>query len=184
MNNNIKDKRYRIDFFQNNPDYIQNSNIQLCNEDNKYLKLYNTPNYTKKQNSYKMTSHILPSPFIELFFSNQNIQNIQNQIRHQVYLRTNNSIIINEQDFTQIGLVMENIFMQSSNNPTDKSLFKNEIERLNIQVINKCSDIILTNIKGQSAFIKKITSDIIPLENPEFTSIKGSKITKAYSPWT
>lgn len=180
------DSRYRPDIYTSNSGFIQQDKLKLNEDNDKYGKLFG---YTEKQlnktsfDSYTFSSHIEPTQFLKYYFSNKNIKNLQNQIRYQVYLKSNKRFIIEEQNIETVGIIMESMYLQYSLRPTKECEYKKEIERLNNLVINYSIDNIISAIEMQNAYIKKITKDVIPLPAGEYTTKKGSYITKTYKPF-
>lgn len=53
-----------------------------------------------------------PSPLSTLFFSPQNMNSIQTELRFRVYKRT--GVVINNQDETTLKVIMRGIFLQEA----------------------------------------------------------------------
>ena len=79
------------------------------------------------------------------FFSNSNLQIIQNAIRHNIWLRSNKQFVIGNQSETQLEIVMRSIYLQYSKNQDNN--IKEQILRLNELVLKHCIHNILSNIK-------------------------------------
>lgn len=180
------DARYRSDIYTSTSGYQQQDILNMNKDNDKYGEIFE---YTEKQlnkksfDSYTFSSHIEPSLFLNYYFSKQNIKNIQNQIRYNVYLKSNKRFIIDEQNVETVGIIMESMYLQYSIKPAQECKFKKEIERLNNLVLNYSVDNIITAVEMQNAYINKVTKDIIPMEPGEYTSKKGSYITKTYKPF-
>lgn len=180
---NFQDFRYRSDIYSTQDGYLP-TDIEQYNENDKYSNMFSSsmPKLNKTEfNSYSPSINIEITKFIKLYFSNQNIQNLQNQIRYEVYNKSNKRFIINEQKVEQIGIIMESMYYQYSSKPMHECQFKHEIERLNQLVINYAVSEILSAIELQNAYIKKITSDVIPLDNGVISNKKGNYL-KTYNP--
>ena len=92
----------RIDILDNTPVkpfYLTN--------DNNNLKYY-------KKNSLKgiQTKSILS----DAYFSKDNINQIQNMLRYNVYVRSNKEYIVDRQSDTQLLIIMRSIYLQNSKN--------------------------------------------------------------------
>lgn len=191
-----KDKRYRTDFFMVPHDYLLQEQIQqnpdiAINTANKYNYINNTTNITGfrptrnnievyKTYQYKCSSTM--TPFMKLFFSKENMINIQNELKYEIYLKSGSRFIINPQDPQELGIIMESMYYQYSSRPIEICLFKQEISRMNKIVLNYCIQNVLTAIEMQNGYLKKITDDITGIDIGEYTSKKGLKITKTYTP--
>ena len=79
------------------------------------------------------------------FFSNQNIQIVQNAIRYQVWIQSNKKNHISNQSETEVQKVMRSIYLQYARNLPDK--ISQQIEELNSKVVNYCVPIIMSNIQ-------------------------------------
>ncbi len=187
-----KDHRYRPDIFASYSGYQEQKEFKLIPENDKYGSSKSALNkyaeksrlYKSQFTSYEPSSHIVKNKFIKLYFSEQNINNIQNQLRYNVYVKSNKRFIIEPQNIDELGLIMESMYYQYSSKPCDSqtSKYKEEINRLNSLVLNYAVDTVLSSIEMQNAYIKKITNDVIPMDNGQFTNIKGTKIVKSYNP--
>jgi len=185
----FKDKRYRNDFYTTNKDYPNQDVIVQYPELDKYqnteLNIYTKRRIGLTKNelsSYKILSNIEHTKFSNLFFSNANIQILQNELRYRVYMRSSQRHIIEEQNIAELGEVMEHMYLNYSSNPREECLFKKEIERLNELVLNYCVPRVISSIEMQSAYIKRITTERIPLGGGEYTSKKGTYIVKQINP--
>ena len=185
---NFEDKRYRSDFYSNLGDIPQQTVIQYPELD--IYKQTEFSIYTKNRvglhkneiKKYKLLAHVQDTEFSNLFFSSQNIQIIQNELRYRVYINSNKRHIIDEQDIKYLGGIMESIYLNYSKNPSKSCDFKQEITRLNNLVLNYCVPQVISNIEMNNTFMKKITSDIYRQDNPQFTSSKGSYLSKMLNP--
>ena len=76
------------------------------------------------------------TPLSQVFFSQENIQIIQNGIRSGVYKRSNGQYVIGDQDCDSIKIIMRSVFLQySANKP---SSIPEQIIELNNIVLNYC----------------------------------------------
>lgn len=184
----FKDKRYRPDFYTKNSEFGEQVIVQypeLNSVKNSPLNKYAKDRFSISRHEltdYSMISHVQESEFTRLFFSKSNIQIIQNELRYRVYLSSNARHIIEEQDLTHLGPIMENIYLNYSYNPNERCKYKAEITRLNDLVLNVCVPMVISAVEMQLGYIKKISSDVIPMPAGEYTSKKGTKITRMINP--
>jgi len=122
----------------------------------------------------------------ELFFSKQNIQNIQNIIRFLVHKETN--YVVDNQSYTELLIIMRAIFLEYSSHPpyvTDdmsdnekQKLFKkytNEVDRLNQIVINGIVPRIISQMQQYIDYLKDASTQPIQMERPKNESIAGQR---------
>ncbi len=190
-----KDRRYRSDFFNVHDAYPAQEKILLnpdipSNKDPVYNYVNSTSKITNHKNTraienyeiydYKCSSTM--SPFMRVFFSRQNMTILQNQLKYQVFLKSDNKYIIDKQDPQELGTIMESMYYQYSSRPIEECLFKNEIERLNGIVLNYSVSNVIIGIRAQNGYLKKITDNITGMDIGISTTRKGLKISKTYTP--
>ena len=74
------------------------------------------------------------TPLSNLFFSKENIDNIQNGLRAGVFKRSNGQYTIGVQDCDVLKIVMRSTFLQYSANQTTN--IKEQVDQLNQMVLN------------------------------------------------
>lgn len=108
-----------------------------------------------------------------LFFSVDNIKNIQNQIRYNVYKSSKKKHIIGIQNYGEIEIIMRGVYLQYS--PNLKSLYTKQIEYLNNIVIKWCIPKIIGEILQYNKYIDDIQSMPVPINRPVNMSNTGMK---------
>lgn len=114
------------------------------------------------------------SPLSCAFFSIENIENLQNAIRHGVYKESNGEYIIGKQSQEELQIIMRSVFLQHSKNLPFN--IKGQIYNLNNIVINDCIPTILINVRQYKGYIKDASSIAVPLARSANVSIKGSNV--------
>ena len=109
----------------------------------------------------------------QAFFSNRNIQIVQNAIRYQVWIQSNKKHQISNQSETEIQIVMRSIYLQYARNLPDK--IRQQIEELNTKVVNYCVPIIMSNIQQYRQYRNDVSSLPVPQAHPQQVSSAGSK---------
>lgn len=133
----------------------------------------------KKESTYSKSALlgiIENTPFSDLFFSKENIENLQNLLRYTVYIKSNKKHVISKQNETELVIVMRAIFLQNSNNPTNPKDFENSINILNNLVVKEILPNLISNIEQYYGYLAVISSDnrrIVRL--PTNTSTAGNK---------
>jgi hypothetical protein len=108
----------------------------------------------------------------DLFFSEHNIEILQDGIRYSVYKQNNN--VIGLQSTTELQIIMRSIYLQYSRNlPTD---VVSQVKELNTMVLNYAVPRVLSEFHQYINYTKDITYLPIPLERSKNTSSKGTKV--------
>jgi hypothetical protein len=139
---------FHISFLENDDKFIQQSLKQLQ---------YTNCNYIKNME--------------ETFFSKENIEIIQNDIRERIYKISN--YIIPKQNEHHIREIMLGIYNDQSNFLPYK--FKEQLERLNKIIVEFCEPFILSQINANKKYIEFIEKprEFPPL--PESISVAGKR---------
>ena len=103
----------------------------------------------------------------EIFFSEANIDIIQQTIRFQIFKR--NDKIISRQSENELIIVMRSIFLQyGDSGPTDDEVVQENIKKLNTRVIAYCVNNISNQLEQHDLYIDNINNLPIPLDNPAY----------------
>jgi hypothetical protein len=104
------------------------------------------------------------SPLSMAFFSNKNINILQNGIRAGVYEKTNQRHIIDKQDIDQLKIIMKSIYLEhATHNPTN---ITEQITKLNTIVLNYCIEQVYIELISYLKYINDITTMQIPMDRP------------------
>jgi len=110
------------------------------------------------------------------FFSEQNIQIIQNGIRAGVYEMSNGQYTIGNQDCDTIKIVMRSVFLQNSSNLNN--LITEQIYALNQLVLNYCINETYGAAQSYKKYLHDVSNLAVPMSNPIMTSHKDNKTHK------
>lgn len=114
------------------------------------------------------------------FFSDINIESIQQTLRNRVAEKSNGKYAIGPQSKVQLEIIMRSIFLQyAKNQPT---AIAEQIQELNEKVLDYSVKNVISNIKQHIGFQKKIEGDLHYMEHPKNMSQAGSK-TLMYNPF-
>lgn len=104
----------------------------------------------------------------DLFFSEVNINVLQDTIRYKVYKNTNK--VISKQGENELYIIMRSIMLQFSNFNVGFSEVKDEIKRLNEMVIKYAVDNVSSNVKQHMGYIDDISNLPTPMDRPSFSN--------------
>ena len=100
----------------------------------------------------------------QIFFSQQNIQIIQNGIRAGVYHKSNGQYTIGQQDCDSLKIIMRSVFLQySANQPNNIS---QQIKELNKIVLNYCIQQVYSEAQGYMKYIDDASTLVVPIAHP------------------
>lgn len=114
------------------------------------------------------------NPLSSIFFSQQNIDALQEAIRYQVYLKSNKQHIIDKQSETELFIIMRGYYLQYGKHIPYGVL--DQVKELNQRVIDYCVPKILNEIAIYTHYKRDIQQLPIPMERGEFSSSKGTKV--------
>lgn len=128
------------------------------------------------QTNYTDTIHHIhqKNPVNYLFFSKENVKNIQNQIRYQVYKQK--KIVIDKQSETDLLTIMRGIYLEHSKNR--KTDYKSQIKELNDYVLDYVltgPNNIFTRIDERIAYLRDISVPYTVMPPPQDVNIRGTK---------
>lgn len=113
------------------------------------------------------------------FFSEQNIQIIQNGIRAGIYKMSNGQYVIGPQDCDSLKIIMRSVFLQyAANQPTNIS---NQISELNKIVLNYCIQQVYSEAQGYMKYIDDASTLVVPIAHPVMASQNDRQLE--LKPW-
>ena len=104
------------------------------------------------------------TPLSLAFFSQQNIQAIQNGIRAGVYNRSNGQYIIGPQDCDSLKIIMRSVFLQNSANQPDH--YQSQIISLNKIVLDYCIQQVYSEAQGYMKYVNDVSTLVVPIAHP------------------
>ena len=141
------------------------------NETTKPYDLYSGSSQQQDTNVSIISNIIVPNAVARTFFSNDNVERIQNKIIDDVFKASSKQV--SKQSYQELQIIMKSIYLQYSRNlDTD---IEGQVVKLNKYVIDECVHIIVPNMMQYNNYIKDITSPIAVMPLPQNVSNKGSK---------
>jgi len=104
------------------------------------------------------------SKLSDLYFSKENIQRIQNEIRKGVYDQSNHQYVIGEQDCDTLKVIMRSIYLQHSANMSTQ--IQDQIHSLNTMVLNYCIPQVFSEAKAYIKYLSDASSMYVPMAHP------------------
>jgi hypothetical protein len=100
----------------------------------------------------------------QAFFSQQNIQILQNGIRAGVYQRSNGQYVIGPQDCDSLKIIMRSVFLQHAANQPDN--IPQQIAELNKIVLNYCIQQVFSEAQGYMKYVDDVSTLVVPIAHP------------------
>ena len=100
----------------------------------------------------------------QVFFSQQNIQVLQNGIRAGVYHRSNGQYTIGPQDCDSLKIVMRSIYLQHSANQPNN--ITQQVVELNKIVLNYCIQQVYSEAQGYMKYLDDASTLVVPIAHP------------------
>jgi hypothetical protein len=104
------------------------------------------------------------TPLSQAFFSQQNIQMIQNGIRAGVYKRSNGQYVIGPQDCDSLKIIMRSVFLQHAANQPGN--YQAQINELNKIVLNYCIQQVYGEAQGYIKYLDDASTLVVPIAHP------------------
>jgi hypothetical protein len=120
------------------------------------------------------------SPLSQAYFSQNNIQIIQNAIRAGVYYKSNKQYIVAQQDCDAVKVIMRSIYLTHAANQSIN--LTQQIENLNKLVIEYCMEEVYKEAIGYKKYLRDVSSIADPIALPMFDSQMDKKELKL-KPW-
>lgn len=144
--------------------------------DNSNSKTYPLYQNNKQNSDYKdeaLKGIQSSSPLSQLFFSNQNVNDLQNMIRYNVWLISQKKHIIDRQSDVDLHVVMRSFYLQYSQNQQNNITL--QIKQLNTMVLDWVIPKIMTQIEQYLTYKKQVSGVYQPMEREVNTSVSGTK---------
>ena len=110
----------------------------------------------------------------QIFLSPKNINLLQIKIVN--IIKNKYKYKISKQSKNELIIIMRSIYLNNAtNNYSNKTEIKLELEKLNNLVISYCIKTIISNIKSHELYLQKINNELNPIDLPSSTNIKGDK---------
>lgn len=150
-------------------------------ENNNQVPFQNEPNTNNWATENSISKSILgnlsqPTPLSELFFSNENINRIQNKIKKEVFIRTNGKFIlrVNQNETDLINVMLSVYAVDAINSPYN---IVKQVKTLNHKTIQRIVPDMISMIKMENKYLSDITKPLDPIALPVNVNNAGRKGT-------
>ena len=98
------------------------------------------------------------------YFSKENIQIIQNDIRAGVYNKSNRQYVIGPQDCDSLKIIMRSVFLQHAANQSQNII--GQIQQLNQIVLDYCIFHVYSEAQGYMKYLYDVSTLAVPMSTP------------------
>ena len=110
----------------------------------------------------------------QAFFSQQNIQILQNGIRAGVYQKSNGQYTIAPQDCDSLKIVMRSVYLQNAANQPNN--ITQQVAELNKIVLNYCIQQVYSEAQGYLKYIDDASTLVVPIAHPVMADITDREL--------
>ncbi len=157
----------------NNTQYNGRVNISGNIPQQRYNMINQTNNGNRLFKSEAIKSIHSESYLSQVFFSKQNIDLLQDLIRHTVWERSYHKHTIGRQSDLQLKIIMRSIYFQYGKN-LDCNV-KEQVSKLNEMVVEDCVPRILSGVEQYLHYKKDVSTIQVPMDRPKYLSNAGTK---------
>jgi len=104
------------------------------------------------------------STLSQAFFSQENIQILQNGIRAGIYKISNGQYVIGDQDCDSLKIIMRSVFLQYAVNQPNN--FQEQISALNKIVLDYCIQQVYGEAQGYMKYVSDVSTLVVPIAHP------------------
>lgn len=143
------------------------------------LKMFERVSSTNKSSSYSSALKGIGQDSVcsQAFFSKENVQILQNNLRASIHEKT--GYTIPPQNIDSLMIIMRSMFLQYGNFAQTNSEITQEIERLNQYVLNYIVPEVQSSLKAYLHYLKEQSSLPVPIGQPvqvdrNFNQLEGN----------
>ena len=152
---------------------MDSSFIDLKNFNGTPFELFQNLNVENERKFTGLTGNLKSSSLSDLYFSQSNIDYLQDQIIERVFKKSFGKYKVGKQSEEELTIIMRSIYLQFGKN--NDSQLQLQIDELNEKVLEYCIPNIITNAEQYLGYVKKITSKREVMEKPKYVHVKGDK---------
>lgn len=130
-------------------------------------------NVKNKDKFDKLTGTLAKSKLSGLYFSQVNVDFLQDQMVERIYKKSKGQHVIGKQSEDELLIIMRSIYLQYGKN--GDSNLQQQINDLNERVLDYSIGNIMMNIEQHYAYLKDLTKEQEIMDKPQYVHIKGEK---------
>ena len=149
------------------------------------LPTFNIPSYqiasvnNKRYAQEATNGQLVVNEVSSLFFSEANIEALQQGLRYRVWVETNGKYTIGRQSDQELKIVMRSIYFQFGKNAYGDCV--GQVRILNGKVLDWVVPEILSNLLQYSTYRRDASTLPMPLERAQLSTSKGTKVLEIKS---
>lgn len=149
----------------------------LPNENYNLYKLFQDGGQSLSTFAHEATTGIHQKTALnDLFFSQLNVNALQQGIRNMVAKRSSGEFVIGNQSEVELQVVMRSIYLQEARHLTEDVVA--QVRELNAKVLDFCVPRILEEIRMYKYYKNDVSKLPIPLDRGSFVSAKGTRVNE------
>lgn len=178
-----KDYKIQQDLIENNPKFLrtrqsieaERRNVIGAITDNSPYNLYEENKLKSSTFRKQALTGVLECNLLnQVFFSQENVDLLQDKIRYAVWMASNKKFIIDKQSEVDLQLIMKSIYLQYAKNIPHN--IKEQVADLNDLTLQDCVPKILSGVEQHMYYLFDASTQPVPLSLPENMSSAGRKI--------
>lgn len=162
---------------------VQEGKLIWSAENQKYsdIQMYNNDDNTTNYAGVVLAGIQEVSPFSKLFFSAENIKEIQKLLRYNVYKQSGDKHVISDQNETELVFIMRATYLSYAQIPYYKKDVTISIQNLNKITISKLIPDLMSNIEQYIGYRRDISQPYTLLDRGKNVSSTGTKSLRSVS---
>jgi hypothetical protein len=159
--NSLPDKIVDMERYNGRVNILDESNPSIRFEMSEKIAIKNKATEYRNPLSGMLESNLLS----DVYFSEGNIQILQNGLRAGVYKMSNDQLVIPPQNIDNLKIIMRSIFLQYAKFSKTESIPK-QVESLNKYVLDYAVQAVYNEAQGYLKYCQDQSSLVLPLEHP------------------
>lgn len=152
--------------------------IDLSTRENKDFPMFSSNNNNNDSFKSNALKHIHVQTKLSLvFFSEANMQRVQNMIRYNVYIKSDKQFVIAPQSAIELQIIMRAIYLQHAKN-LDYNISE-QVQELDDMIVNFSVPKIINEVIQYNGYLKQLEYLPIPEDRPVNMSSRGTRTLRS-----
>lgn len=113
------------------------------------------------------------SPVSDVFFSDANLDALQEGLRYLVYVRSDREFVIDRQDDTELQIIMRSVYLQYARNASADVL--EQVRELNALVLDEATPRVLVLVRQHRTYQAQVAQLPAVMDHAKYVSSAGTK---------